>query len=275
MLNMLKGLKYFEKSVIIPYQPVNLHSMLMICGYSYEATPEYIWDGLKRGDEEFILWQYTIDGFGELIHEGKKFKVTPGMGMLLHFPHDSFYCLPSNSPFWKFIYVCFKGREAVRLCRELEKSAGPLSIFTEESRSVHALVDILKKVSSGEVNDPCLCSSLCYNMVTSLIFDLNPHTGERSMQPKFISKVVNYCGLHLDESLSVNVLSKVAGLSRFHFSRLFAEYMKVPPATFVRDLRLEQAVRLLQTEHLNISFSLIVYNINVLRECVTVSKGGS
>jgi AraC-like DNA-binding protein len=251
MLNLKKNMDYFKQDIILPYQTIKLDSMLMTCGYSRETSSGYQWDGLKRGNQEFILWQYTLDGYGTLIYEGKKFKVTPGMGMLLHFPHDNFYYLPSSSPFWDFFYICFTGREAIRLCKELEQASGPLSSISENSRSVLSLVKILKKVEEGKVNEPCLCSSLCYEMVTSLIFDLNPWIGEKK-QPDFIREVIDYCLLNLDKPLSVQTLSKIAGLSQFHFSRLFTKTMKLPPATYVRKLKLEKAVRMLQTEKLNV-----------------------
>jgi transcriptional regulator GlxA family with amidase domain len=51
----------------------------------------------------------------------------------------------------------------------------------------------------------------------------------------------------LKEDLDVNDLAAVAGLSRHHFSRIFAASEGMGPGAYLARLRLRHAVRLLQT----------------------------
>jgi AraC-like DNA-binding protein len=47
-------------------------------------------------------------------------------------------------------------------------------------------------------------------------------------------------------------MAKCAGYSRYHFTRLFKQYMGNSPQYFMNELRIRMAVRFLQTEQLSI-----------------------
>ena len=53
--------------------------------------------------------------------------------------------------------------------------------------------------------------------------------------------VLEYIDLHVDEELTVEKLSQVAHLSRFHFHRQFTAYMGLTVASYLKRLRLKRA----------------------------------
>jgi AraC family transcriptional regulator len=63
----------------------------------------------------------------------------------------------------------------------------------------------------------------------------------RDAYDRRIQKVVGYICSHLQEELSVDHLSGVAGFSKFHFHRQFSEYTGFTVAQFVRITRLKRA----------------------------------
>lgn len=56
-----------------------------------------------------------------------------------------------------------------------------------------------------------------------------------------IQKVVAHIQAHLNGDLSLSALSDVAGISKFHFHRLFSSYTGMSVAKVIRELRLRQA----------------------------------
>jgi len=56
-----------------------------------------------------------------------------------------------------------------------------------------------------------------------------------------IQRTISYIQDHLDGDLSLSVLSEVAGISKFHFHRLFSAYTGQNVAKVIRELRLRQA----------------------------------
>ena len=91
-LSGLQSGSYHQKALYFPRRGVPLHAMVTSCGYSRETSTAYDWDGIKRGNAEFVLLQYTLDGVGRLQYEGADYTVGPGQAMLLHFPHQNRGC---------------------------------------------------------------------------------------------------------------------------------------------------------------------------------------
>ena len=61
-----------------------------------------------------------------------------------------------------------------------------------------------------------------------------------------VQRAIEYLTAHCDENLRLEDLAAVAGVSAFHFSRLFAAQVGLPPHTFQNHLRLVRSKKLLR-----------------------------
>lgn len=68
-----------------------------------------------------------------------------------------------------------------------------------------------------------------------------------------ILQISDYIQAHLDQSIKLADLAEVAGLSQFHFSRLFKQSMGITPHQYLLQQRVEQAKRLLKRTKLAIA----------------------
>ena len=66
-------------------------------------------------------------------------------------------------------------------------------------------------------------------------------TSSRERYARRIQRVLVHIGEHLDDDLSLEVLSRVAGFSAFHFHRQFRDFTGLTPARFVSLMRLKRA----------------------------------
>ncbi len=71
--------------------------------------------------------------------------------------------------------------------------------------------------------------------------------------PENILRVIYFLNEHLDQKLSILDMAREAGLSRFHFCRIFKRYTGKSPKKFLCLMRLEKAKRLLQDSGKSIS----------------------
>ena len=58
--------------------------------------------------------------------------------------------------------------------------------------------------------------------------------------------MVEYINNHLGEDIDLNKLAEISGFSRWHFHRIFAEFLGEPVGTFIVRMRVETAARLLR-----------------------------
>lgn len=68
-----------------------------------------------------------------------------------------------------------------------------------------------------------------------------------------IFQISDYIQAHLDQSIKLTELAEVAGMSQYHFSRLFKQSMGITPHQYLLKQRVEQAQQLLKGTKLAIA----------------------
>lgn len=240
----LTRMRFGRGAAPFPRHSVPLHAMLGGCGYSRETDESYDWHGLKRGDAEMALIQYTVAGHGMLEYAGKRRRIGAGKAMVLHFPYDNRYWLPHDSEKWDFLYVCLYGREIMRVWKDITGRHGPVVALRDDSPVVESLVRIVRKMQAGEVRSPFEASSHAYDLAMRLLDEVtvNQAGDER---PQFIEDAIAFCRENFRRDVGVDDIARHAGYSRYHFTRLFKEWTGLAPASYVQDLRLRHSARLL------------------------------
>ena len=249
MLNKFSSYRHKNRGVLFPKAHFGLHAMLTSAGYEKQSKPTYDYNGLHRGKVEFTTIQYTLSGKGMLEFEGQKMQVLPGQAMLLYFPHNNRYWLEKGDN-WEFFYICLNGSEVMRVWRTVIGKMGPLLKMSEECPTLHKAVEICMEILNGKVNSPWQASELAYQLSMKMMeFAIPSAPGLERSRPFAVEQAIKLCSENYADSIGINDMARAAGLSRFHFSRLFHESEGMPPGEFLRRYRLNQAVRLLQTTH--------------------------
>lgn len=228
---------------------IPLHSMLVSAGYETRLSPSYDFNGLLRGQSEFAIFQYTIDGEGSLDYENRTFKMRAGDAMLLHIPHAHRYYLAPGTPLWRHLFLTITGLEAIRLMREAERMYGPVVRLPEDSGPIRKAVDIIEKLRKQEIRSPFQTSALTYDFVAGLHdYFADATRGTERLNAILLRTVHSFCVDHLSDDINVDDIAREAGYSRAHFTRLFRHLYGIPPARYLTELRLRSAVRILQIE---------------------------
>lgn len=248
MLDELREYEYGNYGFFYPERIIELHGMLTSCGYEKQTTHSYIWDGLRRGPKEMVIWQYTLSGRGGLRVGNVDYPLLPGQALLVKVPEDHCYYLPKDSTEWEFVHASFTGKEIIRLWDAFRHKTGPVCRFEVGSKTVNTFLEIFHLGRKKRINSPFLASKLAYDFTMSIIDDLLVGGESMFQQPEFIVEIVNFCMDHLDQPIDVEVMAGMAGLSRFHFSREFKKHTGLAPAAYLHELRMKKAIRMLQTE---------------------------
>ena len=232
-------------SIALPRGRVGLYAMPTGAGVERRTHPSYSWDGLKRGGTPFVVVQHTYAGQGRLNYEGREHDLMPGSTMLLRVPHRHRYYLPPGGD-WSFFFVILAGREAVRLAADIAATAGPVLHLPRD------IVDDLATICASLIEAPAVksgeASALAYRTMMLLLDHAQPGAqGDATERPKWLRATLGHVEEHLGESLNVEQLAAIAGLSRAHFVRQFTRHLGQAPSDFVFRQRMEHAARLLQT----------------------------
>lgn len=247
----LQGLSHGHRALLFPDKRVPLRAMLGSVGWARETSPRYDWHGLRRGRAEFVLFQYTLSGRGRLRVGGTEHEVAPGQAMLLRFPEDNRYWLPTDSDGWEFIYLCLHGRETLRLWSVILARLGPLARFAPDAVPVLRAVETVAAALRGQLDSPFAASARAYALTMALVDAIKTAPAQSpSPHAAALEKACAHGTRRLADPLTVDDLAHVAGLSRYHFTRLFNAHVGAAPMTWLNDLRLKEAGRLLRTTSL-------------------------
>jgi AraC-like DNA-binding protein len=203
------------------------------------STSRYQWDSRHRGTDPFVILQYTHSGEGVFELHGQSHRVTAGQAFIAVVPEASRYYYPEalKQP-WVFSWINFYGDWALHLWRTLRQQAGPvIALPPSAMRSFMRLVR-----TPWRHADPFERSRLGYEFYIE-IFRHAPQPP--TTQP--FQNVISYFHAHYQEGVRMKEAAAQAGMSREHFTRLFAEQMGCGPATYLRNIRLDAAARLLRT----------------------------
>ncbi len=218
-------------------------------GHERRTTADYDFHGLKRGGRELALFQYTIRGAGRLRSGGREWTVRPGEALLLHWPHDHRYWLPAGGE-WEFIHLCLRGPELLRLWREVEARHGLCAALEPDSPPVRIAAAAVRSGLAGEFTSAYAASARAYELVMALLAARPKAAGGATPHTAALARARAHAERDLSAPLGVTDLARAAGLSRFHFSRLFAAETGQAPAAWLATRRVQAAAQWLRGSEL-------------------------
>ena len=230
------------KTVSLPRGRHRLHTMPTSTGYEVRSDPSYNWDGRKRGQTPFTVVQHTLGGAGNLRYENRTYRLAPGETLVLLVPHNHRYWVEAGGR-WEFFWISMNGEEALRIHRAIVAIAGP--VLKLQPATIEHLADCSLRLISGGGERPGSASAIAYEAAMALyddVFGSHPLFGQ---EYRAMEHVITHIHQNLDKPLPVEDLARISGLSRSHFSRVFAASEGVPPAEFVLRKRLQRATKLL------------------------------
>ena len=229
---------------------VPLNAMLLNCGYDCVSSRNYRWDGMNRGQEHNVVWQYTISGRGAIDIESRHYDVLAGQAFLVRIPSRHVYYFPRKSDKWEFIYMTMRGREIELLEEYITATYGPVLSFQEHSPSVELAWQRIFSPQEESVSQYSAAIA-AYRFMLSILEELG-QSPARSAEERLIERVNAYLSNHIGEEVGVDSLARAMGISRSHFSRLFHAASGSTAQHYILETRLKFAVRLLRAESISI-----------------------
>ena len=224
--------------------------------YSTVATPDQTLVLTAQG-------RYKLESYSQGVWRSAE--KGPGMGGATAPMHESRLRIRSleSTPiitFQMYLPAAFlreAGEEYRRAGQRFESA--PLQFMSGNDPLVFATVRAL--VRSMEVNAPDLyCNSTCRSLATHLLLldgrvkeaDVLRYIG-RDLTDRRLLRVLEFMQQHASQMISLDELAREAGISRFHFARLFKLKVGVTPHAYLMELRLTKAATLLLTSDFDIT----------------------
>ena len=198
----------------------------------------YDFDGARRGEEPWVLLQYTLGGEGRLRRGGRELTCTPGTLLVLPVPDRHRYWLPAGGR-WEFCYASLRGSAPRRAVARLLAAAGPVVALDDGEPAVSALAELVLAGLADPPPSPYALSAAAFSLAMHLLQVADRLALSELVLPAPFTDLPDWCRNRLARrgQLSVAELAARHGASREHFSRRFAAVCGRSPGRFLGELR--------------------------------------
>ncbi|MEF3303133.1 helix-turn-helix domain-containing protein [Paenibacillus sp. GYB003] len=226
--------------------PSTLSMRLVGIGWQSVSSTEYRYDGLKRTDGEGTIFQFTLSGQGTIRFGDREYVVPKHCGFLCTLPSDHEYYYDAASGPWEFLFIAVRGEDAIRHWNSLIDRFGPVVPFAGQLEPFLCISELYSLVCRNAELDKYFVSSQLYRFVLELnrIFegsDVVPYKDS----PEPVRTAIRLMQSQYAAPLSLDDIASAAGLSKYHFSRVFLSKTGIQPMHYLRKIRIEKASALL------------------------------
>jgi len=207
------------------------------------TSARYFWDNNRVADEQFVIVQWTFEGSGIFVREGKEWEVPPGHAFIALVPEDSRYYFPKQATKpWKFSWINFYGPVAISIIQSFQKSFGPVIPLPRRSVAGGMFLRLAEHAEKRSFQDIYEVSAACYAFLMEWTRQLSVPTHEKRDR---VETVTAMCRSRFREPLGIKELAAETGLTREHLTRIFTAKMGISPGCYLRNLRVDAARQML------------------------------
>lgn len=210
----------------------------------------YRWSCSGRGDVPFVILQICESGFGFFELGGRAYRVGPGEAFISVIPEAGNYYYPEQGTEpWGFSWLNFYGPPAVRLMSAFRNEFGVVVRWDNDPAVGVAFRELAREAGAGQ-GDRFDLSARVYGFVMLWAASLRRPPSDHG---RLAEAAMQHISTFYYEPLNVKIVAMRFGVSREHFTRVFAAHYGISPAEALRIRRARAASELLASSSLPLS----------------------
>lgn len=206
---------------------------------------------LHRTSFDSFLLMYVMEG--SLTLEYKNRKINVGKDTFLMIDCYQEHCYYSTTG-WEATWIHFDGFPARRMYDMITDKLGNIFMLDDPLPVLNGMAKIYHPYSKKEPVNEILISRYLYNLLTDILVYTPPSLPfQEAQRGSSIENVKIYIRDHIQESLKIEALARVALMSPYHFMRVFKKETGMSPHEYVINYRIRLAKMLLLETTLSVN----------------------
>jgi len=228
----------------IPEDLRSLHYYIAFCGH-FTCTFGY---QIKRPYYEHLLLAYVHAGEFHITYNQQKQIARAGDMVILDCQSPHHYYSGANLIFtWFHVDGC----NAHELCADINKRHGILFSHHHKDLVKDKMFHLISNFRNNQPLAAPIISDDIHSIICHMYPDANP-SGSFEKKEESVALVIEYLKNHLSDPVTVEDMSSIANLSRYHFSRTFKKSTGLSPYQYLLNMRFDYAKHLLKTTGLSV-----------------------
>ncbi|MFC0469213.1 AraC family transcriptional regulator [Halalkalibacter kiskunsagensis] len=219
---------------------------VQVVGREIVTSPAYQWDGLKRGENESFIFQYTISGEGAIDIKGNTYQLKEGQAFMVKVPDEHCYYFPPESSEWEFIFLTLKGQAASACWEKVTSQLGHIVTIPRDSRLMTHVFMIYQQAYDKDLIDQYYASARAYEFIMECYRYFKQFKSKDNLPDRVIRAREFIDTYYYRNALTIEDIANAAGLSKYYLIKRFKETIHMTPIQYLTKVRLEQAIQLLR-----------------------------
>lgn len=209
-----------------------------LCIGHYYCSGEY---KVERDSYKSFLLMYIKSGEGYVIIENKKISIKAKDVILLdcYKPHCYF-----TKTGWEILWLHFDGNSSRNYYNNIVENNGSIIASNDSIIIPKYLQAIIRNFTGEETTHEALISCHIQRMLAELL--ISSSNSSKSIKNNVILDSLGYIENNFNRKLSLAEIAAEAGMSHFHFSRIFKKETGYSPYEYILKTRLNYAKKLLK-----------------------------
>lgn len=233
----------------ITHEDPSLPRMIWV-GWEVITKPGFISTPQKIGPDSFTF-HYTLEGEGLLNYHGSQYALSPGTGILLSFDMMFEMTIQPTCKQWEMLTIYFVGSTGMQNhVNSIIRRNGPLMTLAPDDLAIAQMLTFMQAVLQRSIMTPEIAEEYLCSFFMALRQSIIPCRID-FMTP--FSKILCFIAQHFQQSITLNDLATMAGLSPTHFCRVFKKQVGIGPMRYVLQVRLYHSLNKLNNSLLSIN----------------------
>jgi AraC-like DNA-binding protein len=201
---------------------------------------DYVMDKMVRQEPKpECLWLQTCKGSGELFAAGQRTTVSQGQGLWIN-PGQT-YELTANPEGWTVDWLALSGSGLDCLIQAHPELSQPTVFHLADDAALHAsFVAILEQGPDYSCSAYDHYSIEAYSCVLQISHQIHTETAPgRGSRELRLKPVLDYIAAHFRESITLEVLSQVMGVTPQHLCTVFRKLMGLRIFAYINQIRIQ------------------------------------
>ena len=229
-----------------------MDDLLVHAGFETQTVRPYYWDARKRGADEnhpFIVFQYTLDGWGIFEDSDGPHRMEPGMAFSTRVPSEDVYHLPERSNSWTFFWIILQHPYVVERIMSVRENQGGVVSFGMNDPLMLRMLHIFEGLCTDSFPDRWSLEQSLFEFLFEYEKLAQRLKYPSDRRDELMHKVKAFVAEHPGRLVIVEEIADAFGMSRSHFSHKFKQQTGLAPAQFIRRISFDEATRrLLETD---------------------------
>ena len=206
----------------------------------------------REGLDSFLI-KYVLDGQGYLEYGGQRYLTGPGSMFWIDCRARQHYGTDPDTGHWHVLWVHFTGANSENYYRQFLRLGGgcPVKQLGPDSSlaaSLGALITLYRDGQASAVTDVRASALLTDIMAQAIALP-----GEACIEPACVRQIRQYLSQQYVRRITLDDLSRLTGLNKFYFQKLFKRYVGLTPNEYLLLTRITQGKRLLRESSRTVS----------------------